>query len=256
MSTARRRENGPVQRTLVWLGFLVMLLSVIWWEIVPGRSAGPQTDRAKALGGPIRRVVIDAGHGGNDSGSIQAGVQEKDLTLDVALRLDRLLQAKGLRTTLTRPEDRTVSLAKRATAANEEEDCVFVSIHFDEGTRAAASGVQTFYAAQQRGAGPRLAGWIPFLSQGNPSTQTLESRSLAAFVQEAMVKRTGAIDRGTTAQQFYVVANVRHPAVLVEGGFLSNKDEVARLGDAKYREQLAIGICEGILRFREVVAQN
>jgi N-acetylmuramoyl-L-alanine amidase len=230
---------------------------VIYFEFLPRRDRLPESERRPAIAdGPIRRVIIDAGHGGQDSGAIRHGVLEKDLTLDVARKLERLVRAQGLETILTRSGDETVSLASRAALANRERDSIFVSIHFDEGGRAAATGVQTFYAARQVPAEGGITSWLPFWQRVSSEPSNLESQSLAGFVQQAMVARTRAFDRGTRAQQFYVVANVRHPAVLVEGGFLSNTDDIVKLQSEEYRQQLAIAISEGILRYREVAGQQ
>lgn len=242
-------SEGVVRRALVWLGLALMIVSVIWWDLLP---RAPRPARREPLGGAITRVVIDAGHGGNDSGTMRAGVSEKDLTLDVARRLDQIMRAQGLATTLTRNGDETVSLSSRAAAANKERDCVFVSIHFDEGARAAATGVQTFYAARQATKPSLATAWLPFLQRVSSMPNNPESQSLAGFVQEALVARTQAFDRGITAEQFYVVANVRHPAVLVEGGFISNNEDMAKLVSDEYRQQLAMAISEGIMRYREI----
>jgi N-acetylmuramoyl-L-alanine amidase len=242
---------------IAWTGIVLIAASVIWFEFLPRRDRLPESDRRPTVAdGPIRRVIIDAGHGGQDSGAIRNGVLEKDLTLDVARKLDRLLRAQGLETVLTRAGDETVSLAGRAEIANRERDSIFVSIHFDEGGRAAATGVQTFYAARQVPAESGIRSWLPFWQRVSSEPTNLESQSLAGFVQQAMVARTQAFDRGTRAQQFYVVANVRHPAVLVEGGFLSNTDDIAKLQSEAYREQLARAISEGIARYREVAGQR
>ena len=83
-----------------------------------------------------------------------------------------------------------------------------------------------------------------------------ESQSLAGFIQEALVARTQAANRGTKAGPFFVITNVRHPAVLVEGGFLSSKEEIAKLANGDYREQMAAAISEGILRYRDVLKQR
>lgn len=250
-----RTGYGPVQRFLAWSGLAAMLACFIWLQLLPGggRSAKPRRE-AQATGW-IRHVIIDPGHGGDDSGAIRNGVLEKDLTLDVARRLEVLINARGLSTTLTRTGDLTSSLASRAEVANKERDCVFVSIHFDEGGRAAAAGVQTFYAARQA---PKtgLPSWLPFLQQVVSTPPNLESESLAGFVQQALVARTQAFNRGVRAEQFYVVTNVHHPAVLVEGGFLSNDQEIAKLQTEEYRQQLATAISEGIMRYSEVAGQQ
>ncbi|MDQ6656247.1 MAG: N-acetylmuramoyl-L-alanine amidase, partial [Verrucomicrobiota bacterium] len=142
-----RTVAGRARRWTAWAGFALMVVSVIWLELLPHHDdTSAETSAPESARGSITGVIIDAGHGGQDSGAEHAGVQEKNLTLDVALRLDRLLRAKGLKTILTRDGDAAVSLASRAAIANRESNCVFVSIHFDEGGRSAASGVQTFYA--------------------------------------------------------------------------------------------------------------
>lgn len=248
------RIGNLIHGKLAWLGLVLMIASVIWWEILP-RASRSARGAAEPLGDRVTRVVIDAGHGGNDSGTMQAGLLEKDLTLDVARRLDQLIRAEGLATTLTRNGDESVSLGSRAAAANRERDCVFVSIHFDEAARQAATGVQTFYAERQAPKTLLATAWLPFLQLNSSTPNTLESQSLAGFVQEALVARTQAFDRGTRAEQFYVVANVRHPAVLVEGGFLSNNEDVARLVTEEYRQKLAMAIRDGIMRYRKVAGE-
>lgn len=241
-----------MQRALCWTGLFAMVASFAWWQTLPAPPRGSGSDRAANADGGFELVVIDAGHGGQDSGAMRDDVLEKELTLDVARRVEQLVRASGLRTILTREGDNYVSLAQRAAAANEQRDCVFVSIHFDEGTRTAASGVNTYYAPHQRSSAPLLPSWLPFVQPVSAEPTNLESQSLAGFVQQALVARTQAIDRGTRSEQFYVIANVRHPAVLVEGGFLTNNDDMTRLRTEEYRQQLASAISEGILRYREI----
>ncbi|MGI8820971.1 MAG: N-acetylmuramoyl-L-alanine amidase family protein [Chthoniobacterales bacterium] len=251
--TRRSFQNG-----IAWIGLALVAISIAWLGVLPwhGPGTGAPPLREARPPGAIKCVIIDAGHGGQDSGAIQAGVQEKDLTLDVARRVEWLLRAQGLRTVLTREGDEAVSLAQRATLANRQRDGVFVSIHFNEGGRSAAMGVQTFYATRQLSNLGLVATWLPFLQQISTAPANLESQSLAAFVQKSLVGRTQAFDRGTHAEQFYVVAHVRHPAVLVEGGFLSNREEMAKLVTEGYRQQLAEAISEGVMRYRDVAGQQ
>lgn len=247
---------GPLQRGLAFAGLLLMAACFVWLQLLPPAERTAFTSTARSdRGGPVRLVIIDAGHGGQDSGAIRDGVLEKDLTLDVARRLEQLLRATGLRTVLTRSGDESVSLAERAALANEQRDCVFVSIHFDEGGRAAATGVNTYYAARQA---PKsgIPSWVPFLEAASEAATNPDSQSLAGFVQQALVTRTGAVDRGIRTQQFYVIANVRHPAVLVEGGFLTNQDDLGRLKREDYRQELAAAISDGINEYRSIVRQR
>ena len=231
-----------------------MLVSFAWLQLLPTRIR-PQASGMLAPGDePFAVVVLDPGHGGQDSGTMKAGLLEKDLALDVAHRAERLLQRQGIVTLLTRNDDTYVSLAGRAAMANEQPRCVFVSIHFDDATRPGATGVETYYAAHQISADPmRVLSWLPFLRRTSLEPASLESQSLASFIQEALVTHTQAMDRGTRAQQFFVIANVHHPAVLVEGGFLTNAEEMNKLANADYREQIAAAICEGVMHYREVL---
>ena len=184
------------------------------------------------------------------------GMLEKDLTLDVAHRVDRLLEAEGIATVMTRLGDTYVSLAERAAFANRVSDCIFISIHFNEDNRPVSTGVETYYAAHQITPGSFMTSWLPFLWRALSESPNLESQSLAGFIQEALVARTQALDRGTKAKQFFVIANVTSPAVLVEGGFLTNKEDNSRLTSEDYREQLAAAISDGILRYRDALKQR
>jgi N-acetylmuramoyl-L-alanine amidase len=205
---------------------------------------------------PFAVVVLDPGHGGQDSGTMVGGILEKDLTLDVAQRVDRLLQSHGLATVMTRVGDSYVSLADRVSLTNRVPDCIFVSIHFNEGNKPVSSGIETYYADHQMLAAAPVVSWLPFLQRINAEAPNVESQSLAGFIQEAVVERTKATNRGTKVDQFVVIKNVRHPAVLVEGGFLTNKDDIARLSSVEYREQIATGISEGVIRYRELLKQR
>lgn len=230
--------------------------SFVWLQLtaVP-RSARLETDEPPQPA-PFALVVIDPGHGGQDPGTMKTGMVEKELTLDVAQRVERLLQQRGLATLLTRTDDSYVSLQDRAAVANDQQECVFVSIHFDEGGRTAVTGIETYYAAHPISLPERVASWLPFLQRTSSEPPNVESQSLAIFIQESLVAHTQAVDRGTSPQQFFVIANVRHPAVLVEGGFLTNKEDVAKLANNEYREQMALAISEGIVRYRETLQQE
>ncbi len=250
-----RLQFRGIQNAVAWLGLLLMIASFVWWQLLL-RPATPPSAPEAAIPAPFTLVVLDPGHGGQDSGAMCAGVLEKDLTLEIAQRVDRLLQAQGLATLLTRVGDSYISLADRAAVTNRARDCIFVSIHFNEGNKKLPGGVETYYAEQQIAPVTSAISWLPFLQSAAPAAPNTESQSLAGFIQEAMVARTQAVDRGTKAGQFFVIANVRAPAVLVEGGFLSSKEEMAKLANGDYREQMAEAISEGILRYREVLKQR
>jgi N-acetylmuramoyl-L-alanine amidase len=254
MAKSPRLTRAAAHEIIAWGGFVLMLLSLTWLELLPRRER-PLAQEAPQGTKAVGRVVIDAGHGGKDSGAMRNGIMEKDLTLDVAARLQRRLQGSGLATIMTRSADEWISLAGRAAVANREQDCLFVSIHFDEGTRAAAAGVQTFYAEHQL-QNSSWPAWLPLLRAISGEAPNLKSQSLAGFVQDSLVAKTQAFNRGTKAEQFYVVANVRHPAILIEGGFLTNDQEAGKLATEEYREQLAGAIADGVVRYCAVTREQ
>ncbi len=248
-----------LRNVLAVAGLLLIMASLVWISfheekrpIIKGESKATRPGTSK----PFTVVVLDPGHGGQDSGAMCGGVMEKDLTLDVACRVDRLLNSAGVDTLMTRLGDTYVSLADRAAFGNRVRDSIFVSIHFNEGNKPVASGVETYYAAHQIAVGSVLSSWLPFLSRPPSESPMPESQSLAGFIQQALVSRTRSADRGTQAKQFFVIANVTSPAVLIEGGFLTNKDDVSKLGSEDYRNQLAGAVVNGILQYRETVSQR
>ena len=253
MRRGRKQTGAASRNVLAIIGLLLMLASLIWLQLFPQPKEPVLAPGKPQRPGEISLVIIDPGHGGIDSGTTSGSVLEKDITLDVAQRVRRLIHLQGLETLLTREGDDYKSLANRADFANRQRDCIFVSIHFDEAKLPVSTGVGTYYAAHQFGRALAFASWLPFLQTKASESPNILSQSLAGFIQESLVKRTQAFNRGTRAEQFYVVANVRHPAVLVEGGFLTNKDDVAKLISEEYRERIAAAICEGILHYRDTL---
>ncbi|MGI9115936.1 MAG: N-acetylmuramoyl-L-alanine amidase family protein [Chthoniobacterales bacterium] len=249
----RLRLDARITDTIAWLGLALLIASFVVLVLQPQPAPSARIERHRHAE-PFALVVLDPGHGGADSGAMAGAVSEKDLTLDIARRVERLLAARGVATLMTRVGDSYVALADRAALANRAEDAIFISIHLNDGARPGASGVETYFASRQTDGRPRLASWFPFLqSMEEPNVQ---SQSLAGFIQQELVGQTHASNRGTKAEQFFVLANVRHPAVLVEGGFLTNRDDVTKLGDANYREQLGTAISSGIFKYRETLKQR
>lgn len=241
-----------MRRAIPWFGLLLLTISFVWFVSLPApthpvrepRQPGPQ-------GAPLPVVVLDAGHGGSDSGAMCGMVLEKDLTLDVAQRAELFLRAAGYATVLTRETDRYLSLAERAAVGNEEEECLFISIHFNDGERAVASGVETYYALRQSSSPTRFFSWLPFLQPPENGALTTRSESLASCIQAALVERTRALNRGIKSEEFYVIARVRHPAALVEAGFINNKSDMTKLTTTEYRQQIAWAISDGVQHYRE-----
>ena len=172
-------------------------------------------------------VVIDPGHGGNDKGSNWYGVYEKNLTLDLSKRVQRLLKKKGIPTTLTRSSDKYVSLDQRAAIANRKTRFIFVSIHFNGHRNTSYTGIETFY--------------YPGSSKG---------RRLAGKIQHELGTRILTKNRGIKASRLKVLRLTKGPAVLIECGFLSNKWEPARCTSAWLRELIAEEIVQGIMAYR------
>lgn len=175
--------------------------------------------------GSIKTVIIDAGHGGHDIGGHDGKVYEKWLALDTAYRLERLLREKGFRTVMTRETDQFISLGGRTDIANRYSNALFISIHFNHTWKRDVSGIETFFYSGQ-------------------------SRGLASAVQEGIMERIDSPNRGVKSARFYVLRNNRLPSILVEGGFVSNARERERMKEAWFREALAKGVCDGVVKFK------
>ncbi|MEP6699133.1 MAG: N-acetylmuramoyl-L-alanine amidase [Verrucomicrobiota bacterium] len=253
---SERRDSAIGRPVLAWIGLMLMAVSFIWLQLLPPRAVSHRSAFTPPTAGPFRVVVIDPGHGGKDSGTMKGGISEKDLTLDIARRAERLLQTRGMTTLMTRADDSYVPLPGRAALANEQHDCIFISIHFDDAARSVATGIETYYAAHQISKLHRALSWLPFLQSTALDSSNAESERLAAIMQESLVARTQALNRGTRPEQFFVIANVHHPAVLIEGGFLTNRDDVSKLATEDYRQQIAAAISDGVMRYREVLQQQ
>src|SRR4029077_74071 len=148
-------------------GLLLMIASLVWISFhqderppvyKESKATQPQTSK------PFAVVVLDPGHGGEDSGAMCGGVMEKDLALDVARRVDRLLDSEGVATLMTRLGDSYVSLADRAAFGNRVRESIFISIHFNEDNKPVASGVETYYAVHQINSGSTFGSWLLFFS--------------------------------------------------------------------------------------------
>ena len=188
-------------------------------------------------------IVIDPGHGGNDEGAKWHGVLEKTLTLDVSFRLERVLNERGFRTVLTRTDDHYVALSDRVAVANALDGPVlFVSVHFNQGSSGSINGVETFYA-NSKTPPPANWTWVGFF---NRPEQLDSGENLAADVQLAVVNKTGARNRGIRPRDLYVTRNTRVPAILIEGGFITNRMESQLLSGDEYANRLAEGIAEGV----------
>jgi N-acetylmuramoyl-L-alanine amidase len=168
-------------------------------------------------------VVIDPGHGGKDSGVARHHLQEKNLALDVALRLQPKLQAAGLHTVMTRTTDVFIPLETRAAISNQQSEAFYVSIHFNDSPKRNIHGATVYYHSP-----------------------------VSAPMARAIADSLGAIttNRGIMTARFRVLRKNHYPAVLVECGFISNRAEAARCGSADFRAALADRIAQAIIHER------
>jgi N-acetylmuramoyl-L-alanine amidase len=224
---------------------------------------------------PAFVAVIDPGHGGEQEGAVSPlGEKEKDLTLDLALRISRRLKKMGAKVVLTRTGDISVPLANRAAIATALRADLFVSVHLNSmptpEQRRRTSGIETYFlsadatdtrasAVAARENADRLAGEAEpdpndpvagILSDLEDAAALKGSSTLAYAVHERLVGALEAEDHGVKQAPFYVLAGARMPAVLLEVGFISHEDESAKLRTRAYRDRIADAVVDGIRAFR------
>lgn len=176
-------------------------------------------------------ITLDPGHGGKDSGaeSAQDRYEEKRTALATAVLVRRHLESLGYKVVMTRDRDIFIPLKERAMIANEVGSDLFVSIHYNAATNKEAQGVEVFC-----------------FGTDSVAEKAPEARKLAQSVLRGVLSKTGAKSRGVKRATFRVLRDTQMPAVLVEGGFLTNCEERAKLQDPKYVNQIAWGITLGI----------
>jgi N-acetylmuramoyl-L-alanine amidase len=223
---------------------------------------------------PAFVAVVDPGHGGEQEGaSGPGGLREKQLTLQIARRVARRLERMGGQVILTRLKDEAVPLAQRAALATALKADLFLSIHLNSmpgRPKASTHGVETYFlsadasdasakAVAARENADRLAGEekdpddpvAGILDSLGDAEALEESSRLAYAVQERLVKRVRAEDRGVKQAPFYVLAGARMAAVLVEVGFISHPQEARRLAQPAYQDEVAAAIAEGVGAWRK-----
>jgi N-acetylmuramoyl-L-alanine amidase len=213
----------------------------------------------------VKRVVLDAGHGGSDPGATAADLAEKSITLDIGHRLHALLAKDGFEVITTRADDRTIALRERARLANESNSDIFVSIHVNSIVKHTASrGIETYYlgptsdpsltqlaAAENRVSGYSLGDMRKLLDGVYADARRDESFKLAGVVQQELYSKlrandTGLENWGVKRAPFIVLVATDMPAVLAEVGCLSNQQEAAMLNRADYRQKIADALFAGI----------
>jgi N-acetylmuramoyl-L-alanine amidase len=213
----------------------------------------------------VRRVILDAGHGGKDAGATALKLMEKDITLDIGSRLRKLLEDGGFEVVATRGDDHTLALRDRVKVANDARGDIFVSIHVNSIIKYTASyGVETYYlgptddpkltelaATENSMSGYSLADLRKLLDGIYADARRDESHELATTVQKHLFGRLQSADPGlenwgVKRAPFVVLVATEMPAVLAEVGCLSHRREAAQLGQAAYRQQIAQALFDGI----------
>ncbi len=224
---------------------------------------------ARQLGLGISRIVIDAGHGGHDPGTLTEGSSEARVVLDVALRLEKLLKKEpGLDVVLTRRTDVFIPLEQRTAIANREGADLFLSIHANASRNSAARGLETYFlsfasnpeaeavAARENAASANDMHNLPSIVRAIALNNKLdESRDLAGVVQQSLSTRlskanAGMRSRGVKKAPFVVLIGAGMPSVLAEIGFLTNKQESALLRTPAYRQRIAEALHAAVMQYR------
>jgi len=234
---------------------------------VPTPTRDGQATLTRALGLKIGRIVIDAGHGGHDTGTIgPTGLMEKDLCLDVALRLGKIIQQKlpGADVVYTRPDDTFIPLEERTRIANEAKADLFISIHANSSHDAQARGIETYYlnlkgsaeamevAARENSSSSDGIHDLEDIVKRIARTEKIdESKEFARDVQESLARNVQKSnrqikDRGVRKAPFVVLIGADMPSILTEISFLSNPSDEQMLKKPEQRQRVAEGIYQGV----------
>jgi len=222
----------------------------------------------------VRHVVLDPGHGGDDHGASAHRFAEKELTLDLAVRLRELLREEGLDVSMTRDEDRTLTLRERAEFANTQGADLFVSVHLNWIVEYSVRGIETYYLGttddpeldelarkENRDSGYSRDEMEAILDGLYAGVRREQSSELAARVQRSLVRslrrvNPELVDRGVKTAPFVVLGATEMPAILAEVSCLSNRDEVELLKDPEYRDHIARALHRGIQSYASHVNQT
>lgn len=237
-----------------------------------GMTSEPTPVDAAVFPLAVRKVALDPGHGGDSLGThTPGGLVEKELTLDIARRLKKLLEADSFEVLMTREADRAVSLEQRGVLANREGADIFVSIHLNWIENRKSRGVETYYlgatrdpyltklaAKENHESGYSMADMRRLLDRIYADVRHDKSRELAKVVQSSLFSSLGRVnpgieDRGVKAAPFIVLLATEMPAILAEVSCLSNEEEVKLLTKPLYRQYIAEALAEGIRSYADAV---
>lgn len=241
----------------------------------PAANGDGSFSLARQLGLGVSRIVIDAGHGGHDPGTLLSGSNEAAIVLDVALRLEKLLKKEpGLDVVLTRRTNTFVPLEERTAIANREGADLFLSIHANASRNASARGIETYYlsfasnpeaeavAARENATSARDMHNLPGIVRAIAlNTKLDESRDLATLVQESMASKLPRPageprNRGVKKAPFVVLIGAGMPSILTEIGFLTNKTEAALLKTPAYRQKVAEALQASVMSYRRALKRQ
>ncbi len=218
----------------------------------------PQTNQAHAT---IRTIYLDPGHGGHDTGGVSGNFMEKRYTLPLAEELARQLAAAGFKVILTRTNDTFVELEDRPALANRQKADLFISLHFNIGPPGEAKGVEVYCLTPARANSTNVGRWGD-VSEWRDSLGVVPGNRcddwnvlLAYQLEKSLVNNLFAEDRGVRRARFAVLRTAEMPAVLIEGGFLTDSVEQKKIADPKYRAELAAAIVQGVENY-ESALQN
>ena len=242
-------------------------------DATPARAAVPtadgQTSLVRALGLKIGRIVIDAGHGGHDSGTLGVdGIEEKDVVLDVALRLGKLLHDRlGAEIIYTRSDDTFIPLETRTAIANKAQADLFLSIHANSSSDSTARGVETYYlnftsdptaldvAARENAVSDQSIHQLSDLVKKIALKDKIaESREFASDVEGSLYTglqkgNAGLKDRGVKKAPFVVLIGANMPSILAEISFVTNPKDAEQLREPEYRERVAESLYKGVAKY-------
>jgi N-acetylmuramoyl-L-alanine amidase len=236
----------------------------------PSTNSNGKFSLSRQLGLSVSRIVIDAGHGGHDPGAHGSGINEAELTLDVALRVQRLLQKQpGIEVVMTRDTDVFIPLQERTAIANREGADLFLSIHANASRNPQARGIETYFlnfamnpeaeavAARENATSGQAMHSLPDIVRAIALNNKInESRDLAETIQRSMAKRLGTKNRalkdlGVKQAPFVVLIGAVMPSVLAEISFVTNKQDGALLKTQIYRQQIAQALLDAILSYQQ-----
>jgi len=232
-------------------------------------TATGERSMVRALGLKIGRIVVDAGHGGHDSGTLgPGGIEEKDIVLDVALRLGKLLKQRlGADVIYTRDDDTFIPLETRTAIANKAQADLFISVHANSSSDPSARGVETYYlnfttsadalevAARENAVSDQSIHQLSDLVKKITLQDKIsESREFASDVEQSLYSgledgNAGLKDRGVKKAPFVVLIGANMPSILAEISFLTNPDDARELRDPEYRERIAESLYRGVSRY-------